>query len=262
MRTRRASHPSGLARREHARPDRGPRRRPALRAHGPRSAASGRRRGFDGPASRSASSTTSRPSRSSLPSAAPCASMASRARATTAGSRWCIRASSPARLPRPNCPRRSRRLPRRRRHPAAMASQAHRPRTARSGPHGPRARGGQDEVRPSRPSRSTLLHPHAALGRDVIGLQERSAPAWRRLIFDELLAQQITLRESRAVAFQRTAPPLAGDDAELVGCFLAQLPFNLTNAQRRVTDEILADLAANRPCTASFRATSAAARPS
>lgn len=84
-------------------------------------------------------------------------------------------------------------------------------------------------------------------GADVIGLQERSAPVWRRLIFDELLAQQITLRESRAVAFQRTAPPLAGDDAELVGCFLAQLPFNLTNAQRRVTDEILADLAANRP---------------
>lgn len=84
-------------------------------------------------------------------------------------------------------------------------------------------------------------------GADVIGLQERSAPAWRRLIFDELLAQQITLRESRAVAFQRTAPPLSGDDAELVGCFLAQLPFNLTNAQRRVTDEILADLAANRP---------------
>lgn len=84
-------------------------------------------------------------------------------------------------------------------------------------------------------------------GADVIGLQERSAPAWRRLIFDELLAQQITLRESRAVAFQRTAPPLAGDDAELVGCFLAQLPFNLTNAQRRVTDEILSDLAANRP---------------
>ncbi len=84
-------------------------------------------------------------------------------------------------------------------------------------------------------------------GADVIGLQERSAPAWRRLIFDELLAQQITLRESRAVAFQRTAPPLAGDNAELVGCFLAQLPFNLTNAQRRVTDEILADLAANRP---------------
>ena len=84
-------------------------------------------------------------------------------------------------------------------------------------------------------------------GADVICLQERSAPAWRRLIFDELLAQQITLRESRAVAFQRTAPPLAGDDAELVGCFLAQLPFNLTNAQRRVTDEILADLAANRP---------------
>lgn len=84
-------------------------------------------------------------------------------------------------------------------------------------------------------------------GADVIGLQERAAPAWRRLIFDELLAQQITLRESRAVAFQRTAPPLAGDDAELVGCFLAQLPFNLTNAQRRVTDEILADLAANRP---------------
>ena len=84
-------------------------------------------------------------------------------------------------------------------------------------------------------------------GADVIGLQERSAPAWRRLIFDELLAQQITLRESRAVAFQRTAPPLAGDDAELLRGLLAQLPFYLTNAQLRGTDEILADLAANRP---------------
>ena len=46
-------------------------------------------------------------------------------------------------------------------------------------------------------------------GADVIGLQERSAPAWRRLIFDELLAQQITLRESRAVASGHQASLMA-----------------------------------------------------
>lgn len=96
--------------------------------------------------------------------------------------------------------------------------------------------------------RESLAYIHTPpAGADVAGLQDRTAPAWRRLIFDELLAQQITLRESRAVAFSRTSPSLTGDDAGIVARFLDALPFRLTNAQRRVTDEILADLARARP---------------
>ncbi len=96
-----------------------------------------------------------------------------------------------------------------------------------------------------RESLSYIHTPPAGAG--VAGLQERSAPAWRRLIFDELLAQQITLRESRTVAFRRRAPSLVGDERELAARFLAALPFNLTAAQRRVTREILSDLEAERP---------------
>ena len=98
-------------------------------------------------------------------------------------------------------------------------------------------------------------------GADVIGLQERSAPAWRRLIFDELLAQQITLRESRAVAFQRTAPPLAGDDAELAAS-LRSFPSTSRTPSAASRTRSSPIWPRTVPCTASFRATSAAARPS
>ena len=96
--------------------------------------------------------------------------------------------------------------------------------------------------------REALAYIHTPpAGADIVGLQERSAPAWRRLIFDELLAQQITLRESRTVAFRKRAPSLSGDDSELASRFLASLPFSLTGAQRHVTHEILSDLAKDCP---------------
>ena len=82
---------------------------------------------------------------------------------------------------------------------------------------------------------------------DVEGLQNHTCPAWRRLIFDELLAQQITLREMRAVASNRHTPILDATAKPLTEQFLKALPFALTRAQVRVTDEIRADLVTDRP---------------
>lgn len=82
---------------------------------------------------------------------------------------------------------------------------------------------------------------------DVAGLQEHTCPAWRRLIFDELLAQQIMLREMRAIASHRHAPKLDASSKPLTEQFLKTLPFTLTQAQVRVTAEISADLMTDRP---------------
>lgn len=82
---------------------------------------------------------------------------------------------------------------------------------------------------------------------DVAGLLEHTCPAWRRLIFDELLAQQITLREMRAIASHRHAPKLDASSKPLTDQFLKTLPFTLTQAQVRVTAEITADLMTDRP---------------
>jgi len=79
-------------------------------------------------------------------------------------------------------------------------------------------------------------------GADSAELAERRGPPWERLKFDELLAQQISLRTARARRAERSATPLAiGGD--LVQRLLATLPFALTGAQRRVWHEIEADLA-------------------
>ena len=76
-------------------------------------------------------------------------------------------------------------------------------------------------------------------------LEDRSHPAWRRLIFEELLAQQLSLRRARAARARQRAEPLR----ELAGVerLLAALPFALTGAQRRAWLEITNDLAAGEP---------------
>ncbi len=71
-------------------------------------------------------------------------------------------------------------------------------------------------------------------------------PARRRLAFEELLAHQISLRRLRERMRRQAAPPLAGDGG-LSRRFLERLPFTLTGAQRRVLEEIAADLAQPRP---------------
>ncbi len=71
-------------------------------------------------------------------------------------------------------------------------------------------------------------------------------PAQRRLAFEELLAHQLSLRRLRERTRRQTAPPLARSGS-LSQRFLERLPFTLTGAQRRVLEEIAADLAQPRP---------------
>ncbi len=90
-----------------------------------------------------------------------------------------------------------------------------------------------------------LLHfPPAGLTPEELVAAQR--PAWRRVAFDELLAQQISLRQAYAARRARGAPRLAGDGS-LTGRLLAALPFRLTEAQQRVWREIAADLAQPHP---------------
>ncbi len=77
-------------------------------------------------------------------------------------------------------------------------------------------------------------------------LEDRTAPAWRRLIFDELLAQQLSMRRAYRERRAHTAPALK-DSGPLVKRFLATLPFDLTRAQQRALDEINHDLEQKHP---------------
>ena len=74
-----------------------------------------------------------------------------------------------------------------------------------------------------------------------VELQQRTHPAWQRIKFDEVLAQQLSLRRAYLARRQKGAPLLksAGQLAQHV---LAALPFGLTGAQQRVCAEIASDL--------------------
>ena len=77
-------------------------------------------------------------------------------------------------------------------------------------------------------------------------LDERTHPAWTRLKFDELIAQQLSLKMHRRARARRKAPRLRGDNT-LTGALLSRLPFKLTRAQQRVGAEIRRDLARAEP---------------
>ena len=87
---------------------------------------------------------------------------------------------------------------------------------------------------------------------DAQTLEDHSHPAWQRLKFEELLAQQISQLQSRAARARLHAPALraqaaGGGDAALFHRLQAALPFNLTAAQQRVVQEIASDLAQPQP---------------
>jgi len=91
-----------------------------------------------------------------------------------------------------------------------------------------------------------LLH-HPPPGVPLAPLEDRSHPAWQRLKFEELLAQQLSqLTAHRERALLR-APALAAVHGGLHERLLAALPFTLTAAQRRVCEEIATDLARGQP---------------
>ncbi len=72
-------------------------------------------------------------------------------------------------------------------------------------------------------------------------LDARTHPAWTRLKFDELLAQQLSLKAHRQARSLRRAPVLTGTGT-LTAQLLARVPFKLTRAQQHVWREIAHDL--------------------
>jgi ATP-dependent DNA helicase RecG len=76
---------------------------------------------------------------------------------------------------------------------------------------------------------------------DNYALADRSHPAWTRVKFDELLAQQLSLKRAQRARRAKGSPPLTKVGA-LSRDLQAVLPFKLTGAQQRVLAEISADL--------------------
>jgi len=85
-----------------------------------------------------------------------------------------------------------------------------------------------------------LLH-HPPPDVDEYALTERSHPAWIRMKFDELLAQQLSLKRAQTARRAKGACALPNVGA-LSQALLQGLPFTLTPAQERVLTEIRADL--------------------
>jgi ATP-dependent DNA helicase RecG len=83
-------------------------------------------------------------------------------------------------------------------------------------------------------------------GADLEALAGRSHPAWRRMKFDELLAQQLSMRFAYRSRRARRAQALRLD-GPLVSAFLKTLPFQLTGAQVRAMEEVMRDLAQPHP---------------
>jgi ATP-dependent DNA helicase RecG len=92
----------------------------------------------------------------------------------------------------------------------------------------------------------TLLH-RPPPGTPLASLEDHSHPAWQRLKFEELLAQQLAQAQAQAARARLLAPALRPRDGGLHAQLLARLPFVLTSAQQQVVVEIGSDLAQPRP---------------
>ncbi len=92
-----------------------------------------------------------------------------------------------------------------------------------------------------------LLQVHRPVCRGgVAGWPDRRTPAQQRLVFEELVAHQLSLLTLRRRARQHTAAALPLT-ATVLQSFCRQLDFALTGAQQRVIGEILQDIAATVP---------------
>lgn len=81
---------------------------------------------------------------------------------------------------------------------------------------------------------------------NMLQLNQGSHPAQQRLIFEELVAHQISLLTRRAYIRQISAPRFSSSKV-LAKTLLEGLPFQMTNAQKRVSKEILQDLKQDQP---------------
>ena len=77
-------------------------------------------------------------------------------------------------------------------------------------------------------------------------LEEGSHPALQRIVFDELLAERLSMQFARLERAALKAPPLPGNK-HIIEQFINNLPFSLTSAQRLVYDEIHSDLCESKP---------------
>jgi len=77
-------------------------------------------------------------------------------------------------------------------------------------------------------------------------LEEHNHAAWRRIKFDELLAQQLSMRVHHRERSKRIAPALPPHQ-EMTAALLKKLPFKLTGAQQKVWQEIAHDLSQAHP---------------
>jgi ATP-dependent DNA helicase RecG len=90
----------------------------------------------------------------------------------------------------------------------------------------------------------TLHHPRP--GADPAAFVGRALPAWKRMKFDELLAQQLSLRKHYRERKSRSAPALAPKGV-YTSALIERLPFRLTRAQQRAWEEIERDLREPHP---------------
>lgn len=95
-------------------------------------------------------------------------------------------------------------------------------------------------------SDSILCLHHPPPEESIEALQTRTHPAWRRIKFDELLAQQLSMRLHYQQRRSRNAPVLEQKNT-LTNQLLTQLGFELTSSQIKVHAEIGRDLAAAYP---------------
>ncbi|KKM76793.1 hypothetical protein LCGC14_1376560 [marine sediment metagenome] len=77
-------------------------------------------------------------------------------------------------------------------------------------------------------------------------LMERHHPAQKRLAYEELLAQQLTMQKLRQQTQHHRAPVLTSSGQQKQA-FLEKLPFPLTSAQKRVLNDILGDISQTFP---------------
>ncbi len=89
-----------------------------------------------------------------------------------------------------------------------------------------------------------LHHPSPDANLDA--LENRATPEWRRLAFDELLAQQLSMRKHYALRASIDAPAMAYSKS-LISRLLKSLPFALTQSQQKVALEISHDLTQAHP---------------
>lgn len=80
---------------------------------------------------------------------------------------------------------------------------------------------------------------------DLAEIKRFEHPAQARLVFEELITQQLTLKLMRQQQVKRYAPKLTA--SRTANALLASLPFELTQAQQRVWHEIIGDLKQSQP---------------